>query len=149
MSARRRLISRCLVVAIISLSLLTLGALAITASGGQAPVPAAPVVEAAPPQSDASAAIAPAGVITQLAMLLDGSTSVTAAEFVTATRGISAAIWSPSFPKDGSIELTVIQFGSGSSKFPIFTVPGDAKLTLTPGANHGSAPRVGCTIPTR
>lgn len=109
----RRFVSRLVLVAIISAALITLGALLLVASAGQVPDSPAPVPAQAPQGLDASAAIAPAGVITQLGVILDGSASITAAQFRAMTEGLASAIASPTFPKDGSIELTVVQYGDG------------------------------------
>lgn len=49
---------------------------------------------------------------TQMAIILDGSTSISPADWIIMKNGLAAAIEDPdSFPHDGSAELTVIQFG--------------------------------------
>ena len=48
---------------------------------------------------------------TQLVMILDGSLSINESNWNIFTRGVADAIESEYFPHDGSVELTVIQFG--------------------------------------
>jgi len=53
------------------------------------------------------------GPKTQLAMLLDGSSSIMSDDFTIMLTGLADAIENPDcVPQDGSVELTVIQFGS-------------------------------------
>ncbi len=53
----------------------------------------------------------PTGDFTQLALLLDGSGSISASNWTTMLTGIAAAVETQScIPRDGSVELTVIQF---------------------------------------
>jgi len=52
---------------------------------------------------------------TQLVCILDGSTSITDQNWSTFTHGLADAIKSSSFPHDGSVELTIIQFGGQKS----------------------------------
>jgi uncharacterized protein YegL len=55
------------------------------------------------------------GPETQLAMLLDGSGSMLPSEFNSMLTGLAEAIENPNcVPQDGSVELTVIQFGSST-----------------------------------
>lgn len=52
---------------------------------------------------------------TQLVMLLDGSGSIAPSDWTLQIEGLAAAISNnDTFPHDGSVELTVIQFGGGS-----------------------------------
>jgi len=52
---------------------------------------------------------------TQLAMVLDGSTSISSSDWNLMKEGLKQAIRNDSvFPYDGSVELTVVQFGAGS-----------------------------------
>ena len=56
---------------------------------------------------------------TQLAMILDGSASISPADWIIMKKGLAAAVKDPdSFPHDGSAELTVIQFGGYYSENP-------------------------------
>ncbi|MCJ7572576.1 MAG: VWA domain-containing protein, partial [Candidatus Thermoplasmatota archaeon] len=49
---------------------------------------------------------------TQLAMILDGSGSISTGDFYLMKEGLASSIENPSiFPHDGNVELTVIQFG--------------------------------------
>jgi uncharacterized repeat protein (TIGR01451 family) len=53
------------------------------------------------------------GIPTQLAMLLDGSNSINDNDWTLMQTGLSKAVENSSvFPNDGSVELTVIQFGN-------------------------------------
>jgi uncharacterized protein YegL len=55
------------------------------------------------------------GPTIQLAMLLDGSTSIASADFSTMLNGLASAVEnSACVPQDGSLELTVIQFSSSA-----------------------------------
>jgi Domain of unknown function DUF11/von Willebrand factor type A domain len=54
---------------------------------------------------------------TQLAMILDGSTSITSSSWNLMRTGLANAIKNPNvFPHDGTVELTVIQFGQKDSR---------------------------------
>jgi len=50
------------------------------------------------------------GVKTQLCLVIDGSDSIRSAEWGTITQGIAEAI-NRTIPRDGSVELTIVQFG--------------------------------------
>jgi uncharacterized repeat protein (TIGR01451 family) len=67
---------------------------------------------------------------TQLLMILDGSTSIKASDWTLQVQGLAAAVENEdTFPHDGTVELTVIQFGGGNWAPP---APGYAKLELGP-----------------
>jgi uncharacterized repeat protein (TIGR01451 family) len=67
---------------------------------------------------------------TQLVMLLDGSGSIAATDWTLQVEGLAAAISNENtFPHDGSVELTVIQFGGGNWDPPS---PGLAKVEIGP-----------------
>ncbi|OQB25717.1 MAG: Disaggregatase related repeat protein [Chloroflexi bacterium ADurb.Bin180] len=87
------------------LILFSLSVLAVLATGLALAVSAAPT-GAQPEAAD--------GVTTQLAVLLDGSRSID--DWQLAINGLRLAINDPNFPKDGSVELTVIQFGHRVSR---------------------------------
>jgi hypothetical protein len=54
---------------------------------------------------------------TQIAMILDGSTSITSSDWSLMRTGLANAIENPDvFPHGGSVELTVIQFGQKDSR---------------------------------
>jgi PKD repeat protein len=56
--------------------------------------------------------VTPTGI--QLGILLDGSGTINSTEWNTMLAGLAAAIESASFPKDGTVELTVVQFGTAT-----------------------------------
>ena len=65
------------------------------------------------------AASAPPSVTVQLGMLVDGSGSIDAAEWTTILEGLAAAVEDPAFPKDGTVELTLVQFGDQTSQLEV------------------------------
>jgi Zn-dependent protease len=65
-----------------------------------------------------------AGVKTQLCLVIDGSGSISSGEWSIITQAISKAI-NETVPHDGSVELTIVQFGYSSSE-------GYAKAELPP-----------------
>jgi hypothetical protein len=72
-----------------------------------------------------SAALAQAPVQVQMAMCLDGSGSISAANWTLMKDGLAAAVSDPTVvPDDGSVELCVIQFSTG--------VPGNARVEVAP-----------------
>ena len=67
---------------------------------------------------------------TQLVLLLDGSSSIASSDWTLQVEGLAAAVSNnDTFPHDGSVELTVIQFGGGSWSPPW---PGYAQLEIGP-----------------
>ena len=67
---------------------------------------------------------------TQLLMILDGSSSISSSDWTLQVQGLAAAVENEdTFPHDGTVELTVIQFGGGSWSPP---AAGRAKLELGP-----------------
>lgn len=72
---------------------------------------------------------------TQLAIILDGSTSISPADWIIMKNGLAAAVEDPdSFPHDGSAELTVIQFGGYYGNNPNAIV--QIGPVVIDGANH-------------
>ncbi|MGC8787877.1 MAG: hypothetical protein ACP5Q1_10670, partial [Anaerolineae bacterium] len=112
------------------------------------PVEAAPL----PTQPDigrgyAAQASALNGVNTQLGIILDGSALIDASEWAIQTQGLAAAITSPCFPKDGSIELTVIQIGDMGSRLEVGPVPIDGSNYLAIAAQIQAIPKMGGLTP--
>ncbi len=73
------------------------------------------------------------GVKTQLCMVLDGSGSIRSTEWDTILQGISKAI-NTTTPRDGSVELTIVQFGYDSRDGYTKT---EIPPTVIDSANHG------------
>ena len=72
---------------------------------------------------------------TQLAIILDGSTSISPADWIIMKNGLAAAVEDPdSFPHDSSAELTVIQFGGYYGANPNAIV--QVGPVVIDGANH-------------
>ena len=69
---------------------------------------------------------------TQLVFIVDGSGSISSADFITVKSGIAAAILAQ-IPTDGSIEITVVQFAGN--------IVGDARVEVPPTAITSSAVR--------
>ena len=68
---------------------------------------------------------------TQLVMLLDGSGSIASTDWTLQIEGLAAAVENEdTFPHDGTVELTIIQFGDGRWGIPFN--PGRAKLEIGP-----------------
>jgi uncharacterized repeat protein (TIGR01451 family) len=66
----------------------------------------------------------------QLLMILDGSSSISSGDWTLQVEGLAAAVQNEEiFPHDGTVELTVIQFGGGGWSPPS---PGYAKLEIGP-----------------
>lgn len=69
--------------------------------------------QAAPPAS------ADNSVEIQLGMILDGSGSISDSEWGIMLDGLAAAIEGPNFPKDGTVELTIVQFAGTRAQLEI------------------------------
>ena len=66
----------------------------------------------------------------QMCFILDGSGSISTADWAIMKNGLAAAIANPTiFPHDGSVELTIIQFGWRES---IHGYPATAKVEISP-----------------
>jgi hypothetical protein len=66
--------------------------------------------------SNAPVASAPDPVTTQVAIILDGSTSISSANWNITRNGLAAAVEnSTCVPQDGSVELTVVQFSNNAT----------------------------------
>ena len=76
----------------------------------------------------------------QMAICLDGSGSIDAGEWAIMLNGLAAAVGNPAIvPRDGSVELCVIQFSDG--------LPGDAQVELPPTVvTDATAPGIVATI---
>ncbi len=78
--------------------------------------------------------VPPSNEFTQLAMILDGSGSISGADWGIMLEGLASAIENPAiFPQDSSVELTVIQFGGNPSHARIEIMP-----TIITNANYGT-----------
>jgi len=60
-----------------------------------------------------------ASLDTQLGMLVDGSGSINDSEWSVMINGLAEAIEDISFPKNGTVELTIVQFGGTSSRLEV------------------------------
>jgi uncharacterized repeat protein (TIGR01451 family) len=70
------------------------------------------VALALPGPPPATPVTASPGVEVQLGFVLDASNSISSSNWTTMKNGLAAAINDASFPKDGTIELTVVEFGT-------------------------------------
>jgi len=69
-------------------------------------------------------------VDTQLGMLIDGSGSISSSEWNIMIEGLASAIEDPSFPKDGTVELTIVQFGQRTSRLEVGPVVITSALSI-------------------
>jgi hypothetical protein len=70
------------------------------------------------------------GVTMQLAVCLDGSGSISSADFTTMKGGLAAAVADPLvLPQDGSVELTVVQFAGSGAVVEVSPTVIDSQIT--------------------